>query len=69
MRLLPALLIGSMLTLNGCSGTYEHTVGGAAIGAGTGAAVGFLSSPKDLGPGILIGAGVGALLGILYDAL
>lgn len=56
------------LLLAGCAGmtdTQQRTLSGAAIGAGTGAAIGAISG--DAGWGAVIGAGVGAAGGYIYD--
>lgn len=71
MRLLPALLLGSLLLLSSCAGPrYEKVMAGAGVGAAIGGASGALccNDPvNNTGPGILIGAGIGALVAAIMD--
>jgi hypothetical protein len=63
-RLLPALLVLPALALGACTNPYDpgqRALGGAAIGAGTGAVVG--SASGNAGAGAVIGGAVGALAG------
>lgn len=67
-RISALLAIAAMLLASGCAGrelttTEKTTVGGALLGAGTGALIG--SATGKAGTGALIGAGVGALGGAL----
>ncbi len=58
----------ALITLSGCanmSSTEQRTLSGAAIGAGTGAAIGSISG--NAGTGAAIGAAAGGLGGFLYD--
>ena len=60
------LVIG--LALGGCSGmsdTEKRTLGGGAIGAGAGAAVG--AAAGNTGLGAVVGAGAGVAGGYIYD--
>lgn len=61
-----ALLLSSVLVLSACgSDKNDRALGGAAIGAGTGAIVGsWVGAP---GTGALVGASVGATTGALTD--
>lgn len=67
-RISALLAIAAMLLVSGCAGrelttTEKTTMGGALLGAGTGALIG--SATGKAGAGALIGAGVGALGGAL----
>ncbi len=67
-RISALLAIAAMLLASGCAGrelttTEKTTMGGALLGAGTGALIG--SATGKAGTGALIGAGVGALGGAL----
>ncbi|MDV2503262.1 MAG: glycine zipper domain-containing protein [bacterium] len=67
-RISALLAIAAMLLASGCAGrelttTEKTTMGGALLGAGTGALIG--SATGKAGAGALIGAGVGALGGAL----
>ncbi|MDA2931576.1 glycine zipper domain-containing protein [Nitrospinae bacterium AH-259-F20] len=67
-RISALLAIAVMLLASGCAGrelttTEKTTVGGALLGAGTGALIG--SATGKAGTGALLGAGVGALGGAL----
>lgn len=67
-RISALLAIAAMLLVSGCAGrelttTEKTTMGGALLGAGTGALIG--SATGRAGAGALIGAGVGALGGAL----
>ena len=60
------LIVG--LALGGCSGmsdTEKRTLGGGAIGAGAGAAVG--AAAGNTGLGAVVGAGAGVAGGYIYD--
>ncbi len=64
-KLLSAAALVALLGACGNS-TGDRAISGAAIGAGTGAAVGAIT-PMSMGMGALIGAGVGAAAGALTD--
>ncbi len=65
LKVLSAAALVALLGACG-NGTGERALSGAAIGAGTGAAVGAIT-PMSMGTGALIGAGVGAAVGALTD--
>jgi len=61
------LLITAALALSACgTTTKDRAIGGAAVGAGTGAVIG--SMVGATGEGALIGAGVGATVGAVTDS-
>jgi len=59
-KLLPVVLMASLVGCSNMSPTEQRVLSGAAIGTGVGAIVGG-------GRGAALGAGVGALGGLLYD--
>ncbi len=62
------LLMVAALLVGGCSGmsyTEQRTLSGGAIGAGSGALIGWAAGSPAAGAAI--GAGAGALGGFLYD--
>ena len=65
-RLIFPAVLASAIALGGCSSTTERTLGGAAIGAGTGAAIGAVTGGSPA-PGAILGGAVGAVGGLLYD--
>ena len=61
-----ALILAALLTLTACGANKsDRAIGGAAIGAGTGALIG--STVGAAGTGALIGAGVGVGVGAMTD--
>jgi uncharacterized protein YcfJ len=60
-KLIPLVLVASLVGCSNMSPTEQNVLGGAVIGTGVGAIVGG-------GRGAAIGAGVGALGGLLYDS-
>jgi len=66
-KVLVLTLVAAFLVV-GCSGmtyTQQLVVSGGAIGAGSGALIGWAAGSPAVGAGV--GAGVGALGGLLYD--
>jgi hypothetical protein len=68
MKLTGILILVAGLTLGGCAGmsyTEQRVLSGGAIGAGSGALIGWAAGCT--GCGAAIGAGAGALGGYVYD--
>ena len=68
-RITIATILTISLALGGCSGmsdTEQRTLGGAAIGAGAGTAIGAISG--NTGLGAVIGTAAGAAGGYIYDS-
>ncbi len=66
-RVLVLVMVGAML-LAGCSGmsnTQQRVLSGGAIGAGSGALIGWAAGSPAAGAAI--GAGAGAVGGLIYD--
>lgn len=70
-KLVPTLILGSMLALTACGQTQDdRALSGAGIGAATGAAVGAVVAGNPWGGaavGGAIGAGAGAAVGAISD--
>lgn len=70
MRALPTTLLVTLLAVSACGGSYERTVGGAAIGGVTGAMAGIVCCGDPVntaGKGAVVGIIVGALAGLAID--
>ncbi len=68
MRMVAALVLVAALLVGGCSGmsyTQQRVVSGGAIGAGSGALIGWAAGCP--GCGAAIGGGAGMLGGYVYD--
>jgi uncharacterized membrane protein len=65
-RLLAAVLLSSLAACASMSDTEKRTLGGAGIGAASGALIGELATGQPL-HGAVIGTAVGAAGGWLYD--
>lgn len=68
MKKLAVLVMVAALLLSGCSGmstTEQRVLSGGAIGAGSGALIGWAAGSPAAGAAI--GAGAGALGGFIYD--
>ncbi len=66
-KVLVLTLVAAFLVV-GCSGmtyTQQRVISGGAIGAGSGALIGWAAGSPAVGAGV--GAGVGALGGLVYD--
>jgi osmotically inducible lipoprotein OsmB len=61
-KLIPAIVLTSVIVLGGCSSGEKRTAGGAAIGAAAGAGISAITG-GNVGTGALIGAGVGGVAG------
>jgi hypothetical protein len=63
-RLIPPVVLGSVLLLAACgTDPRDRVQGGAAAGAATGAGIGLLGGPVGVVVGAVIGGGAGALAG------
>ncbi len=68
MKQIVILILIVALALGGCSGmssTQQRALSGGAIGAGTGALIGWAAGSPAIGAAV--GAGAGAVGGLIYD--